>query len=315
VSKTALQEGFDITQCIELGGTCMYFIITDHGMMPESEYLAERMRDMNLEADASPADVEFAYPPTATPLAGAVRLFENGFIEGDSEPEAATIDGYRHFCSLANGKVKDALEAARIALTDFPSSELADPHIPLTLDEAGAIWMYTLQTPRIYAILNRRLRSRARTLPTIEPWMPFLALIDRGCSKLKPRPKEEIFYRGMETKPERFEVKYEPRPGKQIAWYGLGSASTCRIKALHFCGNSGNGVLIKITNTCAYSIKRFSRMPNECEVLFLPNTPFHPTDIRLDPHDKIIVAVLEQLPRHPPTTAATQKKEQPTKHP
>jgi hypothetical protein len=186
----------------------------------------------------------------------------------------------------------------------------------LTLDEAGAIWMYTLQIPQIYAILNRRLRSRARTLKSLEPWMPFLALIDRGCSKLKPWPKEEMLYRGMKTKPERFEARYEPRPDKHITWYGLGSASVCSKTAVkQFCGNSGNGVLIKITNTCAYSIKRFSRMPNECEVLFLPCSRFRPIEIKRDPYDDITVAVLEQLPRHPPTTAAAQKKEQPTKHP
>lgn len=181
--RTAFQKEFDITQRMNPDGSRVIYIITNPGSMPTSARFVDKMEDMKLESFVHcSTDVRSLFPKDEITYQQAVEGVKRGCVTSD--PEFAKWD---EFCKEVEVIAKEAFGVVindRI-VQQYPE-KLLDPRNRLTVHEAVAFRLYTTNNPKIYPILNRRLRDPSRKDATLTPWVPFLALLDRGCSKLKP---------------------------------------------------------------------------------------------------------------------------------
>jgi Zn ribbon nucleic-acid-binding protein len=130
------------------------------------------------------------------------------------------------------------------------------------------IYVYTYELSegeQIYAAINRCLRLHDHE--AIAFWRPLIWKIDRALAVLPPY-KGKLF-RGINV---RFsEEAY--RTGRDVCWEGFSSASADKAVAEQFV-KGDEGSLFILQSASARAISRFSKFPDEAEVLFRPNTVF-----------------------------------------
>jgi hypothetical protein len=157
---------------------------------------------------------------------------------------------------------------------------------------ALAIHVYTLQDPNVYKPLGEAMHTDARAIgpsgvsSAFRAVLPFAKLLDvglreaarvwgcfigqvfRGVKYAFPRPT------AAEHDPERHFA-----PGRELYWFEFNSSAT-HFDVMYeawFCGKSGPRTVFTIQSCEGVSIKKFSIMPDEDEVLFRPLAHFRVT--------------------------------------
>ena len=165
-----------------------------------------------------------------------------------------------HLLELIQAKVSIAKGRVKMPLTNS-----------LTLDEAAAIMLYTMEwTPRkrcLYVELNRTLRLEDRDY--LVAWFSYLKLLLTGLHKLDS--VQRTVWRGIKAD---LSAQYEE--GQFSTWWNL-SSTTDSLKVLQsdkFLGKTGTRTLFNIECINGKEIKEFSYYARENEILFLPATYF-----------------------------------------
>ena len=134
------------------------------------------------------------------------------------------------------------------------------------------IYVYTYELPgasdQIYSAMNKAMRTHdARGVAF---WRPLIWQVDRALERL-PAFRGKL-YRGINV---RFsEAQY--RTGQRVCWAPFSSASAEQAVAKEFV-KGDEGSLFFLHSAGARAISRFSKFPDEAEVLFRPNTVFEIT--------------------------------------
>eukprot|EP01043_Picozoa_sp_COSAG02_P062087 COSAG02_NODE_8481_length_2554_cov_7.631738_2_plen_535_part_00 len=207
---------------------------------------------------------------------------------------------------------------------------------------ALVIYVYTMQDPRVYAALGAALHAADRDsgpggvsprlrafLPLTKlldvalvaaarVWGPFVGQVFRGVKYAFPEPTVALhdpvgyFPSGQPGGP----------PARELNWFEFNSSST-RFDVMYrpwFCGKSGPRTVFTIQSVEGVSVKPFSAVPDEEEVLFRPLARFRvtgsvkkltPADLGPNPPENGGFpddVMLQQLPSlqegEPPTAAA-----------
>ena len=132
------------------------------------------------------------------------------------------------------------------------------------------VYVYTYElisedTDQIYGAMNRAMRTQDDA--AIAFWRPLIWQVDRVLHLLPPFKGK--LYRGINV---RFSEK-EYRDGQRVCWPAFSSASAEKNVAKEFVKGE-EGTLFFIQSEGAKAISRFSKYPDEAEVLFRPNTVF-----------------------------------------
>jgi hypothetical protein len=173
-------------------------------------------------------------------------------------------------CQLATG-LSDAQEAVLIFAANKRSLELEARAGPaglagLTKDQAGAINIYTQQSP-VFKALNSALFAADRQ-PLKQHWFPFLKLL---CTALHKLPScQGTYYRGVDA-----DIAATYAVGETKVWWAFSStsANVSVLKGFHQVGGSQN-VIFSLEVHRAVDISRFSAFPHEDERLIIAGTPF-----------------------------------------
>ena len=149
-----------------------------------------------------------------------------------------------------------------------------------TIDQALAIWVYTLQVPNVFERMNALMNDKAgrATSMGMAACLPYIRFL---LTALKALPTS-LHYKGKlkrgikwvyESPDNHDPCGYFPR-GKQIAWYGFKSCARDRRVMISpsFCGKIGPRTIFHIEAKLGYDILHFSAFPNEAEVLLPPLT-------------------------------------------
>jgi NAD:arginine ADP-ribosyltransferase len=173
--------------------------------------------------------------------------------------------------------VEDVLHYASIALEKTP--EL--PPDNLTHEESAAIRLYTMewddQTPSLYSVLNRTLRTEHRD--ELRPWFKYLALFLTALVKLPCAPLQ-IVWRGVAQ-----DISAQFPPGTDVTWWSFSSCTTTLtvLENALYLGDATNRTLFSIEEFNARNISAHSYFATEDEILLLPGTymevrsQLHPT--------------------------------------
>ena len=138
-----------------------------------------------------------------------------------------------------------------------------NPH-SLTLDEAASITLYTLESP-LYQLENARLRGADRN--KLKAMFPLLKLQFGGISKL-PAVHATVF-RGV-----KLDLHADYPVKKKFFWWQFTSC-TSRLEVMSdpmFLGTTGARTIFSIEAWNLVSIRDFSTLKHEEELLLLPGT-------------------------------------------
>jgi WWE domain/NAD:arginine ADP-ribosyltransferase len=152
---------------------------------------------------------------------------------------------------------------------------LASKYPTLTVDEIGAIYLYTLevsphsQSP--YNVMNAALRAQDRG--AVKPFRMYIWLLMNSIKKLPPMPSG-LLYRGVKKPLKDFGDQY--KTNGVIQWSGF-SSTAVKVNVMNqFLGQKGPRTLFNIFLSAgdARNIAPFSKYPNEAEALLPPNSAF-----------------------------------------
>jgi len=165
----------------------------------------------------------------------------------------------------------------------------------LSVDERGAIKMYTQESP-FYHALNKTLRLKDRT--KIVPFFAYLKLLLTALAKL-PRVKGS-FWRGIKRDLHKlFEDKLK-NAEKHYFWSF--KSATLKLKTLEnpmFLGKSGHRTLLNIRGFSGVKIEDHSTLKSEAEVLFSPGCCFTVSGVLNAAPDLWIVELTELATEFP----------------
>jgi hypothetical protein len=166
------------------------------------------------------------------------------------------------------------------------------PEFPPKL--ALAMFVYTLHDPNVYAPLGDALHGADRSSGPggvsvrVRAWLPFAKLLDVALEQAALVPDWGYFigqvFRGVKfafpkpTVSEHNPVAYFPK-GREMHWFEFNSSAT-EFEVMYqpwFCGKSGPRTVFTIQSCEGVSIRRFSHIPDEEEVLFRPGAHFRVT--------------------------------------
>jgi len=142
------------------------------------------------------------------------------------------------------------------------SGELGD----LSLDEAGALTLYTMES-ELYPTLNGLLRKRDRI--ALKPYFPYLRLLMQASEKLPAF--NGVAWRGVAH----VDLRGDFPKGKELWWWAF-SSTTKEVETLQnesFLGQSGTRTQFMIEVTGGVDIEKFSiyqGATGEAEVLLFP---------------------------------------------
>lgn len=161
----------------------------------------------------------------------------------------------------------DLLMAVAVAL-EISSEKSAIDRSPLSINEAAAIYFYTMETP-FYKVFSASLRSEDRT--KIAPFLKYLKLLLSALYLLPLAPYLTTVYRGL-TKLHLIDAY--PK-GHQFIWWQF-SSCTASIEVLggKFCGKSGKRTQFLISTRQIVDIRKYSHFHDEDERLILPGMRF-----------------------------------------
>jgi hypothetical protein len=159
------------------------------------------------------------------------------------------------------------------------------PFAQLTVDEAGALLLYTEQFEPVplYTVVNRILRE-GHDAQQQQPLRPYLKLLLSGLRKL-PTQQGKLLYRGIRPVQgeDLFKLYNERRErGLTVSWWGFTSTTRRRqtLESRLFCGAPGPRVEFTLVGcSCGVDIQPLSRFGNEHEVLLPPGVEFEVEDV------------------------------------
>ena len=152
--------------------------------------------------------------------------------------------------------------------------ELGRQRVTFSPQHIVPIYVYTYELPddgetdQIYGAMNRAMRLH--DAHAIAFWRPLIWQVDCAL-QLLPKHTGKL-YRGISV---RFSEQ-DYREGQHVCWPALSSASAERAVAQAFV-KGDEGSLFFIQSTAGRAISKFSKFPDEAEVLFRPNTMFEIT--------------------------------------
>lgn len=152
----------------------------------------------------------------------------------------------------------------------------------LTIDEAGAIWLYTVESA-FYTTLNKFMRTADRN--SVKPFFPYLKLLLNALGKL-PIPKEKlVVWRGIKIAQNKFQtflknLRELQTDDEDLIWWSPTSC-TLEMKTAQNFLKKGNGVkvLFNVESRTGVYVQQFSAIPSEQEVLLRPGTAFEVKNI------------------------------------
>jgi hypothetical protein len=216
----------------------------------------------------------------------------------DTPLAASLIEALQGMRDL-DGKVdvdllEEIVKGKREEWKDFIYSPAAGFNLPASywLDFAIAIYVYTLNDPAVYAVVNAEMFNTGRRTPgaiagisdSLRACLPYIKFLDAALAAL---PNCYVF-RGEVRRGTKWvypsPTKHDPEShfpvGQTIMWYEFKSTSTQREVMMrdHFCGlNAGPRTIFIVKATRAYDIHKFSYFQgtdSEHEVLFRPFCKF-----------------------------------------
>jgi hypothetical protein len=160
----------------------------------------------------------------------------------------------------------------------------------LTIDEVGAIHLYTQETP-LYVLINALMRQRARTL--LKPFFSYIKLLLKGLYKLSLPDAPETVYRGVKLN---LASKYAK--DAKVVWWSFSSttASVGVLQNAQFLGQTGDRTMFHITSRRLVDIRAYSAYASiEDERLLLPGAYLKVTDV-LDAGNGLRIVQLKDEP-------------------
>ncbi|CAF1435057.1 unnamed protein product [Adineta steineri] len=141
------------------------------------------------------------------------------------------------------------------------SPNLADG---LTQDMSAAIYLYTMESPKLYKTLNYTLRSENRQ--ELKDWCSYLKLLLTALYKLKPVGKQTV-WRGV-----KHDISNDYQIGRHYTWWSFTSctASIAVQQSTLFLGLTGPRTLFSIECSNGRDIKKYSAVQHEDEILLMP---------------------------------------------
>jgi hypothetical protein len=216
----------------------------------------------------------------------------------DTPLAASLIEAIQGMRGL-DGKVnvdllEEIVKGKREEWKDFIYSPAAGFNLPASymLDSAIAIYVYTLNEPPVYAVVNGEMFNKGRRKPgaicgisaSLRACLPYIKFLDAALEAL---PDCYVFQgdvrRGTKwvyPSPTKHDPESHFPVGQTIMWYGFKSTSTEPEVMMrdHFCGvNAGPRTIFTVKATRAYDIHKFSYFQgtdSEHEVLFRPFCKF-----------------------------------------
>lgn len=146
------------------------------------------------------------------------------------------------------------------------------PNMELTLDEAAAVMLYTMEwEPHdecLYVVLNATLRSEDRR--GLTPWFSYLKLVLTAYARL-PSLDRSLVYRGIKQ-----DVKRNYNKGESVIWWGFSSCTSTMdvLESEQFLGSTGVRTLFTIECKGGKDIQKYSSVPKEDEILLAPARQF-----------------------------------------
>lgn len=186
--------------------------------------------------------------------------------EGAEKLEAITGIAEQKLVSLAEAVkpiIKLIPEVSKLAKT---AMDRVEPAQGLSKDEAGALYLYTMQSA-FYRDINAYLRELNRA--KILPFYQFLRLFLSALSKLGQagKPASGELYRGV-----KLDLKKTYPLNSTVVWWGISSCTPKLSVAQGFMGSSGPRTLFKVESRSSVTIMAFSAFKGEEEVLLGPGT-------------------------------------------
>jgi len=233
-------------------------------------------------------------------VVGIDHLWKNTLEKAirDTPLEASLMDAIQSLRELDGMVDVDILEVIikgkREEWKDFIYSLAGGFNLPASyrLDFAIAIYVYTLNEPRVYAAVNRQMFNKGRCKPgaisgisdSLRACLPYIKYLEAALEKL---PASFLFKgkvrRGQKwvfASPDKHDPESHFPVGQTIMWFEFKSTSTQQevMTREHFCGvTAGPRTIITVEATRAYSISKFSYFQgtdSEDEVLFRPFSQF-----------------------------------------
>jgi len=166
---------------------------------------------------------------------------------------------------------------------------------PLSLEEGFSLFLYTLEGPDVYKLVNKTLVDIQRT-STLPLWRPYIWVIINALKKLPVYHNKNNLYRVVNVNlAEVYPQKYQE--GKSVKFYSFVATSASKQKA---------EIMLKSKNTgCTYivivgavrsgrDISKFSRFDEE-EILFPPTATFYVRKLWVDENNNCNME-MEEIP-------------------
>ena len=208
-------------------------------------------------------------------------------IEGfETMPLVPIEQSVERLVGMITNVKKYALKAKEVVKRKYSPSDV------LTIDEAAAICLYTMQWLKeegdsVYRAMNHDLENKDRE--ALKPWFPYLRLLLTGLLKLPPI-RCHVF-RGVNKA---LHENYR-NPEEKALWWRFSSCTTTVevLENKNFLGQSGERTLFDIICSEGRSIEAYSDYQNEEEVLLLPGTLFKIKEVA-KMTDKLHMITLEE---------------------
>ena len=174
-------------------------------------------------------------------------------------------------------------------------------------ESALGIYVYTLQDPPVFRVVNRAMFNPDRWVrgagptghvsPALQACAPYIRFLLEALQRLpEPFIHRGRTHRGVKwvyPSPERHNPEAHFKAGALLLWYDFKSTSA-NIEVMSepgFCGHlPGPRTIFIVDAVCAYKIGKLSHFPDEAEVLFPPLTKF-----RVKAAIKFIVNAMERV--------------------
>ena len=195
------------------------------------------------------------------------------------DPLTSNINGLHHY-------IDTAMRHCR-----YPSAE------GLTRDESAAIFLYTMNWGQhsLHRLLNDVLRIQDRN--ELRPWHGYLKLFSTALKKL-PAVHGNI-WRGVDA-----DVQKNYPGGAEVTWWSFTSCSSSLSVIRQFVNSSTKSTVFMIEAKNARSIEKYSRYPDEHEIILDLGTRLRVLSDGFDRGDTNLVHLIELSSRASPSPAA-----------
>ena len=206
------------------------------------------------------------------------------------EPLAASVLDSLRPLAKAHGLDMEELEfIIEVRVPTLRATLEAEGIASFSMDCAVAIYLYTIDQPKIYKFVNTACHAPDRDVgpgglsPRLRACMPYIKFLDTSLERLPPKylfkgRLNRGVKRAFPTPEAHDPVAHFPK-GKQFFWYEFKSAAR-EFKVMYqesFCGESGPRTIFIIDACESYMIESFSHYPQEAEALFRPLSQFEVT--------------------------------------